>query len=42
VHHIATAHGGVAWASNHPDGGAVVSFAIPVSAGEVLDSQEDD
>lgn len=30
VKHIALAHGGRAWATNHPEGGAVVGFAIPV------------
>lgn len=30
VKHIALAHGGRAWATNDPEGGAVVGFAIPV------------
>ncbi|MCB9601958.1 MAG: HAMP domain-containing histidine kinase [Sandaracinus sp.] len=30
VKHIALAHGGRAWATNAPDGGAVVAFAVPV------------
>jgi two-component system phosphate regulon sensor histidine kinase PhoR len=31
VKHIAEAHGGRAWASNADDGGAVVSFSIPIA-----------
>jgi len=40
VKHIATAHGGVAWAHNHPAGGAVISIALPASRRERLDDSE--
>jgi signal transduction histidine kinase len=33
---IVTAHGGRIWAENHPDGGAVVSFTLPVEEGEKI------
>lgn len=32
VQHIAEAHGGRAWASNAPGGGAIVGFSIPTAA----------
>jgi two-component system sensor histidine kinase KdpD len=31
---IIEAHGGRIWAANRPDGGAVVSFALPYVLGE--------
>ena len=40
VKHIASAHGGVAWAHNHPGGGAVVSIALPARRPERLDGAE--
>lgn len=40
VRHIAVAHGGRAWAKNAEDGGAIVGFALPITAVDAAVSSE--